>query len=75
MPPKSAVAAYSGGSSADNLPWIWSTEPRGIGVYNYRYAFVNSRDFNFNLFSADGQQGIVLKVRWLHEKNQKIAVV
>lgn len=29
--------------------------PRGIGVYNYRYQFVNSRDFSFNLFSQEGQ--------------------
>lgn len=55
MSPNSAVAAYSGGSGEGLLSWVWSTQPRGIGVYNYRYQFVNSRDFSFNLFSADGQ--------------------
>ncbi len=55
MPAHSAVAAYSGGSSADILPWTWSSLARGIGVYNYRYQFVNGRDFNFTLYSAEGQ--------------------
>ena len=55
MPPHSAVAAYSGGSSSDLIPWMWSSTARGVGVYNYRYQFVNSRDFNFTLYSGQGQ--------------------
>ncbi len=55
MAPNSSVVTYSGGTGAGVLPWIWSTMPRGIGVYNYRYQFVNSRDFDFSLFSEAGQ--------------------
>ena len=55
MPAHSAVAAYSGGSGNDLIPWTWSSAARGIGVYNYRYQFVNSRDFNFTLYSDQGQ--------------------
>ena len=55
MAPKSAVVAFSGGSGAGVIPWVWSSPARGIGVYNYRYQFVNSKDFEFNLFGSDGQ--------------------
>ena len=54
MAPQSAFVAYSGGSGSGVLPWRWSTPARGVGVYNYRYQFVNSRDFDFSLFSGEG---------------------
>lgn len=53
MAPRSAVVAYSAATS-DEVPWRWSTPPRGIGVYHYRYQFGNEKDFNFSLFAEGG---------------------
>ena len=53
MAPKSSVAAYSS-ATTDEVPWQWSTPPRAVNMYKYRFQFSNSRDFEFALFGGDG---------------------
>lgn len=54
MAPRSAFVAYSAATNGE-VPWRWSTAARGVGVYNYRYSFVNGDDFEFSLFAESGE--------------------